>query len=244
MNFIPSGLARITFILCAVFFSNALLLHALSTLLPGQQIMEKNTPYRVFLPRLDKANKTAPPKPQSHSKAADQTTKSKLSPLARPLQAVKQEKPLTRVKSQVSVSRQARLKKSFAGIKSTNHGAAESENAASKQANQAQNTLNTRQLAANAPQTAYAPPQIISRTAPVYPRMARKRGIEGRVAVSFTVTAQGKVENIVIEKAEPPQIFEQAVLDSLRQWHFHPATQNGLAVSREMRQVIGFNLKE
>jgi protein TonB len=87
-----------------------------------------------------------------------------------------------------------------------------------------------------------ANPKPIVRVEPIYPRMAKAQGITGSVVVEFTITATGEVENIQIIKADPEDVFEEAVEQALAQWQFSPQLEQGVAVARRARQTIRFNL--
>ncbi len=77
---------------------------------------------------------------------------------------------------------------------------------------------------------------------PVYPLRARRAGIEGSVTVEFTITADGAVRDAKIITADPPKIFNRAVLRALRHWKFHPRMVHGKAVERRAQKKILFNL--
>ncbi len=81
------------------------------------------------------------------------------------------------------------------------------------------------------------------RSKPRYPPRALRAGIEGVVTVEFTITPKGTVTDPVIIKANPPKIFDKAVLRSIKRWKFKPKIVNGKPVSRRARQDIRFNLK-
>jgi TonB family protein len=55
---------------------------------------------------------------------------------------------------------------------------------------------------------------------PQYPPSAVSRGIDGFVAVNFTVTALGMVENASVAAAEPQGVFEQAALSAISRWRY------------------------
>jgi len=112
---------------------------------------------------------------------------------------------------------------------------------------QAQGTTSTATgVGATKPSTASsgqsANPKPIVRVEPIYPRMAKAQGITGSVVVEFTITATGEVENIQIIKADPEDVFEEAVEQALAQWQFSPQLEQGVAVARRARQTIRFNL--
>ncbi len=79
---------------------------------------------------------------------------------------------------------------------------------------------------------------------PKYPRDALLRGLEGKVAVSFTVAPDGEPENISVVAATPRNTFDRAAMNAVRQWQFDPAIVDGQAVARAMEVEIEFVLDE
>jgi protein TonB len=69
----------------------------------------------------------------------------------------------------------------------------------------------------------------IVKVAPVYPRRALSRGIEGYVIVEFTVSKQGSVKHPLVIKAEPANLFEQAAIDATLKFKYKPRVVNGEA---------------
>ena len=78
---------------------------------------------------------------------------------------------------------------------------------------------------------------------PVYPPRAQRAGIEGTVTVEFTIATDGNVREIEIIKANPPDVFDQAVINAISKWKFPPQTRNGKAVEKRARQEIRFSLQ-
>ena len=70
----------------------------------------------------------------------------------------------------------------------------------------------------------------IVKVAPVYPRRALSRGIEGYVIVEFVVTKSGTVREPVVVKAEPESLFDQAAKDAVLKFKYKPRVVNGEAV--------------
>lgn len=70
----------------------------------------------------------------------------------------------------------------------------------------------------------------IVKVAPVYPRRALSRGIEGYVIVEFIVTKQGTVRDPVVVEAEPADLFNQAAMDAALKFKYKPRVVNGEAV--------------
>lgn len=67
----------------------------------------------------------------------------------------------------------------------------------------------------------------IVKVAPVYPRRALQRGIEGYVIVEFTVTKQGSVRDPIVVEANPEGIFEQAAIDAALKFKYKARVVNG-----------------
>jgi protein TonB len=69
----------------------------------------------------------------------------------------------------------------------------------------------------------------IVKVAPVYPRRALSRGIEGFVIVEFTVGKQGSVKDAFVVESNPADIFDQAALDAAAKFKYKPRVINGEA---------------
>lgn len=67
----------------------------------------------------------------------------------------------------------------------------------------------------------------IVKVAPVYPRRALSRGIEGYVIVEFMVDKTGAVKNPVVVEANPPDIFDRAAMDAALKFKYKPRVVNG-----------------
>jgi len=80
------------------------------------------------------------------------------------------------------------------------------------------------------------------RIPPRYPRAASRRGLEGVVTVSFTITKDGQVRNPVVINANPKNIFDKAALKAILKWKFKPKVVDGQPVERQATQEIEFKL--
>jgi protein TonB len=87
------------------------------------------------------------------------------------------------------------------------------------------------------------PLTALVRSPPIYPIMAKRRGIEGWVKVRFLVTDAGRVDKISILEAQPEKIFERAVERCVRSWRFNPGTIEGEPVNAWAETVIRFELQ-
>lgn len=67
-----------------------------------------------------------------------------------------------------------------------------------------------------------------------YPEIAKKDGIVGRVEVSFLITENGEVRDVVVV-VSTGSVLDQAVVDAVRSWKYLPARKNGLPVAVRQR---------
>ena len=85
----------------------------------------------------------------------------------------------------------------------------------------------------------------IVKVAPVYPRRALTRGIEGYVLLEFTVNSTGAVENPVVVEADPPGIFDRAAIQAALKFKYKPKVVNGEPIAvAGVRNRITFELTE
>lgn len=78
---------------------------------------------------------------------------------------------------------------------------------------------------------------------PQYPLRAQQRGIEGHIKLAFTITADGRVENIRVIEASPPNTFDREARRAAARWRFAPRTENGQPVAREAVKTLQFRLQ-
>ena len=83
-------------------------------------------------------------------------------------------------------------------------------------------------------------PTVIKQVNPVYPEIARKAGLTGKVFLKFLVDKNGQVSNVTVLKGQ--EIFRQAAIDAILQYRFKPAKKNGKPVSVWMTQPMSFRL--
>ncbi|HEU4517736.1 MAG TPA: energy transducer TonB [Steroidobacteraceae bacterium] len=93
-------------------------------------------------------------------------------------------------------------------------------------------------------QQGIVPPEPIRRDAPAYPPAVRELGIEGVVEVALTVLRDGSVGWVLVIRAEPRGYFEQAASESVRNWRFAPATQDGAPIECRLRTRVRFALTD
>jgi protein TonB len=84
------------------------------------------------------------------------------------------------------------------------------------------------------------PPRPLVQLRPVYPHLARLRGLGGVVVVEFVVSRDGSTRDPAVLSAQPCGVFEDAALRAIRQWRFIPGTRGGKAVPVRVRQRVSF----
>ena len=83
-------------------------------------------------------------------------------------------------------------------------------------------------------------PELVHSVNPIYPEIARKAGLTGKVFLKFLVDKSGRVSNVTVLKGQ--EIFRQAAIDAILQFKFKPAQQNDRPVSVWMTQPMSFRL--
>ncbi len=85
----------------------------------------------------------------------------------------------------------------------------------------------------------------IVKVAPVYPRRAQTRGIEGYVLLEFIVTTTGAVRDPRVVESKPPGIFDSAAVQAALKFKYKPKVVNGEPIEvAGVRNLITFELAE
>jgi TonB family protein len=83
-------------------------------------------------------------------------------------------------------------------------------------------------------------PQLVSKSAPNYPAMAKQTGVEGEVTVSAVIDITGKLTDMKVLSGSP--MLQQAALDSLRTWKYEPAYLNDKPVPVQTSITVKFRI--
>jgi protein TonB len=83
-----------------------------------------------------------------------------------------------------------------------------------------------------------------TRTPPRYPTAARAAGTTGVVVVQIHIDDTGAVDDVRVVESTPPGVFNAAAIESVRSWHFEPATSGGQPMASWVRQTIRFTLEQ
>ena len=84
---------------------------------------------------------------------------------------------------------------------------------------------------------------VLSRLPPQYPYRAKRRGTEGWVKVSFEITAEGGVRDVVVIDADPPDVFDHEAIRAVSKWKFKPRIRDGKPVAARVEQLVDFRLR-
>ncbi len=85
----------------------------------------------------------------------------------------------------------------------------------------------------------------IVKVAPVYPRRAQTRGVEGYVILEFVVTKTGAVRDPVVIEAQPPGIFDNSAMQAALKFKYKPKVVDGEPIDvAGVRNRITFELED
>jgi TonB family protein len=87
-------------------------------------------------------------------------------------------------------------------------------------------------------------PILLMAPDPVYPDIAKKDGIEGKVVLKFVVDKKGIVYNPEVLEAEPDGVFEESALSAIKKFKFIPAKRNNVTVKSIVYLPIKYEMNE
>ena len=88
-------------------------------------------------------------------------------------------------------------------------------------------------------------PRPLVKVAPIFPREAAARNIEGFVTVEFTVTKFGRTEDIVVVESSPAEIFDLAAVQAARRFKYAGKGEKGRCIKpTRLQNQIQFQLPE
>lgn len=81
---------------------------------------------------------------------------------------------------------------------------------------------------------------LIRKTLPVYPALARGARIQGIVILQAIISKQGTIENLKVLAGHP--LLAPAAIDAVRQWRYRPYVLNNEPVEVETQITVNFSL--
>lgn len=86
-------------------------------------------------------------------------------------------------------------------------------------------------------------PSFLSRpSAPQYPRLARKRGIEGVALYEVWLDEEGKQVKQVLISSSGATVLDKSALEAIKQWEFSPHSVDGRKMAHRVQIPIRFKL--
>ena len=86
------------------------------------------------------------------------------------------------------------------------------------------------------------PMEAVDQEYPHYPREAQKQGLEDQVVVRYIIGTDGRVKDVEIIDHAKEKVFDDAALDAIRRWRFHPMVKDGKRVEVVHELAINFQL--
>lgn len=111
--------------------------------------------------------------------------------------------------------------------------------------------ISTANHTSNAPKAADIPKRLVvsqgvslgmlqSQIEPVYPMIARRARVQGRVTLRAVISAQGTIESLQVIDGHP--MLVSAALDAVKQWHYKPYMLSGQPVEVETTVFVNFHI--
>ncbi len=88
------------------------------------------------------------------------------------------------------------------------------------------------------PKSELVPATLVSRTAPVYPQLARQLGVSGIVAMNVIISRDGTIKTVKVLNGAMQ--LRAAAVEAVRQWRYKPATLNGTPVETSADVQVNF----
>ena len=87
------------------------------------------------------------------------------------------------------------------------------------------------------------PSGFASNLPPIYPNLARRRGIQGTVVIIAGISPSGLVSSTKIKTSSGSGTLDNAAIRAIRDWRFTPATNNGRPITSEVEIPLTFKIK-
>ncbi|MBL4765394.1 MAG: M56 family metallopeptidase [Colwellia sp.] len=78
---------------------------------------------------------------------------------------------------------------------------------------------------------------------PIYPSVAKRKGIEIEVKVNFTIDIDGQIKNIKFAQHNKVNYFKKSIRTAIKKWRFLPAKVDEKPVESQMAKVFSFSLQ-
>jgi protein TonB len=89
-----------------------------------------------------------------------------------------------------------------------------------------------------------SPPTPVNKLPPTYPSSLLSKGIGGRVLVTCTVDADGRVTGTSIKQSSGHPDLDKAAVNAVNKWKFKPATKGGRKIKATCEVPFNFEVKK
>ena len=84
--------------------------------------------------------------------------------------------------------------------------------------------------------------QYLNNPAPLYPKTARDRGIEGKILLEVVVKEDGSALNIKLLSSSGSSLLDESAIEAVKNWQFIPAKKFGKFVQAKVIVPIEFKI--
>jgi len=77
---------------------------------------------------------------------------------------------------------------------------------------------------------------------PLYPRIAREQGWQGKVVIRAHISAEGSVKETTVQESSGFPVLDDSALQAVKTWSFEPAKNGEFAVASTVALPIRFDL--
>jgi len=91
--------------------------------------------------------------------------------------------------------------------------------------------------------TTTVPAEQLKSVNPIYPSVAKRKGIEIEVMVNFTIDVDGHIKDIEFAHQNKVNYFKNSILSAIKKWRFLPAKVDDQPVESQMFKVFAFSLQ-
>ncbi len=88
-----------------------------------------------------------------------------------------------------------------------------------------------------------ATPMYRKNPAPLYPRVARRRGYEGKVVLDVLVNEEGRVEDLRVFQSSGHTVLDRSAIKAVHGWLFEPGRRGDEKVAMWVKVPIRFDLR-
>ena len=84
--------------------------------------------------------------------------------------------------------------------------------------------------------------QYLNNPAPLYPKIARDRGIEGKILLEVVVKEDGGALNVKLMSSSGSSLLDESAIEAVKNWQFIPAKKFGKFVQAKVIVPIEFKI--